>query len=93
MNYELNYEQIKSQLQSFKPNWEKNKTQLEALTIPEDLFFKEFLTLLATSYLKDMSLGNNSDDPDLKLTSLEQLHKLNADYLPHQTRRLSEKLG
>ncbi len=77
----LNYEQIKSQLQSFKPNWEKNKTQLEALTIPEDLFFKEFFNAARDILLKGYEFGKIiSDDPDLKLTSLEQLQKLNADY-------------
>ena len=77
----LNYEQIKSQLQSYKPKWESKKTQLEALTIPEDFPFKEFFNASRDILLQGYEFGKIiSEDPELKLTSLEKLQRLNADY-------------
>jgi len=77
----LNYEQIKSQLQSYKPKWESKKTQLEALTIPEDFPFKEFFNASQDIFLQGYEFGKIiSEDPEFKSTPIELLQTLNADY-------------
>lgn len=77
----LNYEQIKCQMLSYQPAWEDKKTQLEALTIPEDIPFKEFFYASRDILLQGYEFGKIiSEDPELKSTSLEKLQKLNADY-------------
>ena len=65
----LNYEQIKSQLQSYKPKWESKKTQLEAITIPEDFPFKEFFNASRDIFLQGYEFGKIISEDGIDLSS------------------------